>query len=321
MTAALQVVDPGVLTLVEDLGRPGNAAIGLSRSGALDRGTLRLANRIVGNPEGAAGLEVLVGGLAVCFTRPTWFAVTGALGELRLDPVGSVGMASPSAQPLSQPAAGPTRPTPVEPNAAALAPAGSVLRLGPAIRGLRYYLAVRGGIDVPVVIGSRSTDTLSGVGGPPLQAGDTVPVGAEPATDIPALDALTVAPPASGIATVYLHPGPRADWFTAAALARFFDTVWAVSPDADRIGLRIEAAGAPGSPGPRFERVIEGELPSEAMVPGAIQVSPSGRPTVLLADHPVTGGYPVIAVVADASLDAFAQLRPGQRITFRHSRR
>ena len=109
-----------------------------------------------------------------------------------------------------------------------------------------------------------------------------------------------------------LAPGPRADWFDASALRLLFETVWTVSGAADRVGARLE--------GPELVRTVSGELPSEGMVPGALQVPPGGRPTVLLADGPVTGGYPVIAVVTDASLDALGQARPGTRIRFRHAR-
>ena len=111
---------------------------------------------------------------------------------------------------------------------------------------------------------------------------------------------------------VELAPGPRGDWFTASAHRTLFETVWTVSNRADRIGLRLD--------GPALDRVPNGELPSEGMVPGAIQVSPSGQPTILLADGPVTGGYPVIAVVTDAGLDLLAQARPGTRVRFRHAR-
>jgi biotin-dependent carboxylase-like uncharacterized protein len=186
--------------------------------------------------------------------------------------------------------------------------------------GLRYYVTVRGGIDVEPQLGSRSRDVLTGLGPEPIRAGDRLPVGSAPCTEIPAVDLLTVPAPPGGTVTIMVHGGPRSSWFSAESVDAFYDTEWMVSPESNRIGARLVAASpTAATDGGIFERIIERELPSEAMVAGAIQVPPSGIPTVLLADHPVTGGYPVIAVVADASLDAFGQLRPGQTVTFRHA--
>jgi len=287
--AGIEIVDAGPLALIEDLGRAGHAALGVGRSGALDRAGLRFANRLVGNPEDAAGIEFTLGPFAVRFRREAWFALGGAWGEVRLD--GRV----------------------VEPYDAVLAPAGGVLSVGIATRGLRHYLAVRGGIASGVVLGSRSADTLSGIGGSPLRAGELLPIGSAPAREVPAVDTFTVGPPPEGTVVVRAHPGPRADWFTAAAVDRFYDAEWVVSGNASRVGMALEAVDAS-----TLERSRPGELPSEAMLAGAVQVSHSGMPTVLLADHPVTGGYPVIAVVTDADLDALGQVRPGQRLRFRH---
>ncbi|WP_374009653.1 biotin-dependent carboxyltransferase family protein [Leifsonia sp. LS-T14] len=300
----LRILDPGALALVQDLGRPGYAAIGVGRSGALDRGALRLGNRLLGNTETDAGVEVLLGGFEARFERDTWFAVTGATGALLID--GS----------------------PVDAHLAVRAHAGQVLRIGPAVAGARRYLAVRGGIDVTPVLGSRSRDTLAGLGPAPLASGDLLPLGEHPGSDLPLLDFVPVADPAPGVVEVRAHRGPRADWFTPTALDAFFGVEWMVAAKADRIGVRLDPpVAAPrgahtadaGTPPLALERAVTAELPSEPMVAGAVQVSPDGRPTVLLADHPVTGGYPVIAVVADASLDAFAQLRPGQPVQFRHA--
>jgi biotin-dependent carboxylase-like uncharacterized protein len=300
---ALRILDTGPLALVQDLGRPGFAAMGVGRSGALDRGALRLGNRLLGNSEGDAGVEVLLGGLAVRFERDAWFAVTGAPGPLVLDD------------------------RPVDEHLAVRAHAGQTLRIGTAVAGVRRYLTVRGGIAVPPVLGSRSRDTLAGLGPAPLRAGDLLPVGEHPGSDLPLLDFVPVAEPGDGVIEVRAHRGPRADWFTPEALEVFFTAGWRAAADSDRIGMRLDPPGPPATrhavrPGPAappLERSVTRELPSEPMVPGAVQVSPDGRPTVLLADHPVTGGYPVIAVVADASLDAFAQLRPGQQVSFRHA--
>lgn len=299
---SLRVLAIGPLALVQDLGRPGLAAVGVGRSGALDRGALRLANRLLGNDEGDAGIEVLLGGLEVRFERDAWFAVTGATGPLLLDG------------------------RPVDAHLAVHARAGQRLRLGTAASGARWYLAVRGGVAVAPVLGSRSRDTLAGLGPAPLAEGDLLPVGEHPGTDLPLLDFVPVADPGTGAVEIRAHRGPRADWFTPAALDAFFTVGWRAGAESDRVGIRLDAERTPAHAagfeprhGALLERAVTDELPSEPMVAGAVQVSPDGRPTVLLADHPVTGGYPVIAVVADASLDAFAQLRPGQPVTFRHA--
>jgi biotin-dependent carboxylase-like uncharacterized protein len=283
----LRVEHPGASALVEDLGRPGLAHLGVPASGALDRGALTLANRLIGNPDGAAALEVLVGGFRARFEGEAWFAVTGAWGPVALDG------------------------RPVAPYAAARARDGSVLELGTAARGIRYVLAVRGGLDVPMVVGSRSRDTLAAIGPDPVVAGQVLPIGAEPAASVPVVDQDVAFPPPSDV-TLSLLPGPRADWFTDAALAALFEVPWRVSEQADRIGVRLV--------GPSLERRRSGELASEATVPGSMQVAGDGRPTILLADRPVTGGYPVIAIVAPGSLDAMAQVRPGQEVRFRHAR-
>ena len=299
MTGGLRILTPGPLALVQDLGRPGLAALGVGVSGALDRSALRLGNRLLGNAEGDAGVEVLLGGFEARFERDAWFAVTGATGSLSLDG------------------------RPVDAHQAVRALAGQVLRLGPAETGMRWYLAVRGGIAVTPVLGSRSRDTLAGLGPAPLAAGDVLPVGGASGTDVPLLDFVPVADPAAAAVEVRAHRGPRADWFTDAALEAFFTVEWRAGQESDRIGMRLDppatARHVADAPAPLLERAVRRELPSEPMVAGAVQVSPDGRPTVLLADHPVTGGYPVIAVVADASLDAFAQLRPGQGVLFRHA--
>lgn len=283
----LRVERPGALALVEDLGRPGLAHLGVTGSGALDRAALALANRLVGNPDGAAALELLVGGFAGRFEGEAWFAVTGASGSIRLDG------------------------RPVPPYTAARAHDGAVLEIGVAERGIRYLLAVRGGIEVPAALGSRSRDTLAGIGPEPITPGALLEIGAEPAASVPIVDQEVAFAPPLGAVTLALLPGPRADWFTDAARTMLFESPWRLSEQADRIGARLV--------GPVLERERLGELPSEGTVPGSMQVAGDGRPTILLADRPVTGGYPVIAVVAPASLDAVAQLRPGQEVRFRHA--
>jgi biotin-dependent carboxylase-like uncharacterized protein len=170
------------------------------------------------------------------------------------------------------------------------------------MRGVRSYLAVRGGVTVPPVLGSRSTDTLSGIGPAPLRAGDRIPVGTS-GGDVVGASAAEPAPRT----VLPVRLGPRDDWFTPAARAALLAATWTVRPESDRVGVRLD--------GPVLARARPGELPSEPTLPGAVQVPPDGRPIVFGPDAPVTGGYPVIAVVTD--LDPAAQLRPGASVRFR----
>ena len=291
--AALRVIEPGLLATVQDLGRPGRASIGVARAGALDRSALRIANRLVGNPEAAAGIEVTMGGFRAIAHRDLWIAVTGGSGALVVD-----GRA-------------------FDPYLAHEWPRGGELSIGWLEHGAHAYLAVRGGVgegdadDSGRVLGSLSTDTLARLGPDPLRAGARLTVGRSPQAPVPVLDIAPWGAPRDQL-ELELSPGPRQDWFEASARRVLFDEVWTVSGDADRVGMRLD--------GPELVRTTAWELPSEGMLPGAMQVAPGGRPTVLLADGPVTGGYPVIAVVTDASLDALGQARPGTRIRFRHAR-
>jgi biotin-dependent carboxylase-like uncharacterized protein len=190
--------------------------------------------------------------------------------------------------------------------------AGAELRLGAPVSGLRTYLAVRGGIDVPPVLGSRSTDVLAGLGPAVVTAGDVIPVGSSP-LPLPGVDLAAVADPPDGEVTVPVLPGPRADWFGDDAWPTLTGTAYTVTSESNRVGLRLA--------GEQLTRVRAGELPSEGMVRGALQVPPSGTPVLFLADHPVTGGYPVIGYVADPDVDRCAQLRPGQALRFRSADR
>ena len=284
----LHVLKPGPSTLVEDLGRPGLAALGVSTSGAMDRPALSLANRLLGNDEGAAGLEVLLGGLRATTDDLLWIAVTGAWGDVTIDG------------------------TRVEPHTATPLEPGSILSLGQARAGIRYYLAIRGGIAGEPVLGSRSRDVLAALGPPPVAAGEELPIGAQPRQRIPPVDGVPVDPPTSGEIELALRPGPRRDWFSPQAWQALTESTWTVSARSDRTGVRLDG-------GVSLDRARSGELPSEGMLRGAIQVSPDGVPTVLGADHPVTGGYPVIAVVTDATVDRLAQARPGQPLRFTHA--
>lgn len=271
----IEVLTPGPYATVQDLGRPGLAHLGVPCSGAADAPSLRLANRLVGNPEGLAAIELTFGAARLRFLDAAWVALAGA--------------------PL---VSGADLGVPI------WVPAGGELRLGPTAWGLRTYLAVRGGIAVEPVLGSRSTDSLSGLGPEPLRAGTLLPVG--PSSGVISVDFAPQPEPRPSVLRVL--PGPRDDWFVPGALAALCGGTYTVSQDSNRVGVRLR--------GPELARVREGELPSEGMVTGAVQVPPSGQPIVFLADHPPTGGYPVIAVVRGADLPVAAQLRPGDEVRF-----
>lgn len=281
VTRAVRVDDPGPLTTVQDTGRPGWAHLGVPRAGALDAPAAALANRLVGNPAGAALLETTAGGVALTTTAAMTLAVTGAACSVRVD--------------------GRERAF----GAALTVPAGAAVRLGPALTGVRSYLALAGGVAVPAVLGSRSTDTLAGVGPPPLRAGDLLPVGAahgEPA-DLEA----PPAPRRAGAVVLRLLPGPRVERFPAGTVDRLAAAPYSVGPLSNRVALRLE--------GPPLARDTA-EVPPEGLVLGAVQVPASGQPLVFLADHPTTGGYPVLGVVHPGDLPACGQLRPGQEVRF-----
>ncbi|RBQ19767.1 allophanate hydrolase subunit 2 family protein [Spongiactinospora rosea] len=279
----IEVVVPGPYATVQDLGRPGYAHLGVPRSGAADERALTLANRLVGNPEGHAGVELTFGGARLRFAGPAWIAVTGAPCPLRL-----AGRAAAMYAPI-------------------WAPAGAELAIGAPAAGLRTYLAVRGGVEVEAVLGSRSHDSLSGLGPPPLRPGDRLPVGA--AGDRPITVDAVPGPAFPAEPVLGVLPGPREDWFTEAALRAFYGTPYDVTPDGNRVGVRLSGAA--------LHRAREGEIPSEGMVTGAVQVPPDGRPIVFLADHPPTGGYPVIGVLTSRAVAVAAQLRPGDQVRFR----
>jgi biotin-dependent carboxylase-like uncharacterized protein len=279
----IEVLRPGPLTTVQDLGRPGYAHLGVGRSGAADRASLRLANRLVGNPEDTAGLEITLGGFAARFTARAIVAITGAPAPVRLAGRGVA----------------PYGPVEVGP--------GHEVELGVPDRGARTYLAVRGGLDVPAVFGSRSTDLLGGLGPPAVEAGSRLPVGTRTA-GFPTVD-LAPVPDLPAELVLSVRTGPRADWFAPAALDLLGSRPYEVTAASNRVGLRLS--------GPLLRAAGDRELPTEGLVEGALQVPPNGQPIVMLADHPVTGGYPVIAVVDEAAIALAAQARPGDMITFR----
>ncbi|WP_435209490.1 biotin-dependent carboxyltransferase family protein [Streptomyces sp. bgisy034] len=279
---ALSVVRAGALTTVQDLGRPGHAHLGVPRSGALDAPAAALVNRLVGNPPEAAVLETTLNG---CTLRPrsaVTVAVAGAPCRVTVDG------------------------RPVAWGAPVHVPAGALLEVGAALSGVRGYVGVSGGVAVEPVLGSRSTDLLSGLGPPPLTDGAVLPLGPPTRPHARVDVAPQPAPPTELVLRV--TQGPREDWFTTAAVRAFTTRVYRVSAASNRIGLRTE--------GPALERALTRELPSEGVVLGAVQVPPDGRPLVFLADHPTTGGYPVIAVVRTADLPAAAQAVPGTPVRF-----
>ncbi|MEU1308370.1 biotin-dependent carboxyltransferase family protein [Streptomyces cinnamoneus] len=281
---SVTVVRPGTLTTVQDLGRPGHAHLGVPRSGALDEPAHRIANRLVGNPAHCATLETTLGGCAVRAAATVTVAVTGAPCPVRVD---------------GRPAAW---------GAAVRVPAGAVLDVGPASAGVRSYVAFAGGLAVEPVLGSRSRDLLSGLGPEPLTDGVALPLG-DPCGPSAGADAVPWPGPPVGELVLPVVLGPRDDWFTPEALsATLPGNGFRVSAASNRIGLRTE--------GPALARARTGELPSEGMVLGSVQVPPDGHPVVFLADHPTTGGYPVVGVVPEPALAAVAQARPGTPVRF-----
>jgi biotin-dependent carboxylase-like uncharacterized protein len=303
----ITVLRAGPLTTVQDGGRPGLAHLGVPRSGALDLPAMRRANALVGNPLDTVVLETTLMGCALRFEVAARVAVTGAEAVVRAAGA-DVALAE-----------------------AFEVPAGGVVDVGRAKQGVRSYLAVAGGIDVEPVLGSRSTDTLSGLGPPKLADGMTLPIGsAEAPRHGPPAPRHGPPPPGwvgpseaagsdsfSGLSTgvvgagsaggdlvLGVRLGPRDDWFVADEL---FGATYQISPLSNRVGCRLA--------GNALTRTRAGELPSEGVVLGAIQVPADGQPLVFLADHPTTGGYPVIGVVADVA--PLAQARPGTTVRFR----
>lgn len=282
----LIVTASGPLATLQDFGRPGFAHLGVPRSGAADLGALRQANRLVGNPEGAAAIETTMGGFAAVARGLVVVAVTGPATQVLVDgrPVGS--------------------------HAVLGLHDGQRLQVRAPASGCRNYVAVRGGFEVEPVLGSASYDSLSDLGTPPLRAGDRLAVGRTAGTWPP----VTVAPgppPVPRRRELTARRGPRLD--RLAAPAALTGTDWRVHPASNRIGVRLDPVG---------EAVLAhkpglGDLASEGVPLGAVQVPPSGRPVLFLADHPVTGGYPVVAVLTAAAVDLAAQLVAGDVVRLR----
>lgn len=296
----LEVLRTGPQALLQDLGRPGHAARGVARSGAADRGAYLLGGRLLGHDfdrvlhesvgigaidTGPAALELLLGGLEVRAHGDCTVAITGAPAPASIDG------------------------RDVDVSAPVRVHDGETLRLGTPQRGLRTYLSVRGGFDVEPVLNSRAHDTYAHLG-PSVAQGSFLPIGDTGGEPLPAVDHVVVAPPPYDDIELEVLAGPRGDWLAdRGALAR---TVWEVSEDSDRIGLRL--VGEPLQRRPELEGV---DLPAEGIVRGTVQVPDDGQPVLVLADHAVSGSEPAVGVLTSASADLAAQARPGQHLRLR----
>ncbi|MCA1408605.1 5-oxoprolinase/urea amidolyase family protein [Ensifer sp. IC3342] len=277
--------------LFQDLGRPGQAGQGVSESGALDRQSMVEANLCVGNPRGAAVIEIAYGGFAIKADRPVTLAVTGAPAPMTIRAMDGRSIGAPNAKPFAL-------------------DAGDELTLEFPPEGTRSYLAIRGGFAVETVLGSAATDTLAKVGPSPIAAGDVL---------VPTNEAVTAVDPSRPMpgrqqksgdtVTLDVVLGPRTDWFTDKGLTTLLTQEWQVTAESSRVGVRLAGVEP-------LERADATELPSEGTPLGAIQVPHSGQPVLFLADHPLTGGYPVIGVVAAHHLDLAGQIPIGATIRF-----
>lgn len=293
----LRVHSPGLLTLFQDRGRLGYAALGVSPSGCFDRLSAARANHAVGNHENAPLLEILLGGLVVEACVPISLIVTGTDAKITIT--------------TNQGSRSSYTNTIIE-----LSP-GERLAIDPADYGFRSYLAIRGGLDAHTELGSASTDRLSGIGPAAVAAGDLLYSSARWIAEPDWFPYLRQIPTLwRRVKQEELHVilGPRNDWFSSQSVQEFFSQTFTVSPQSDRIGLRMIPTENPLKRRGDFESV---ELASEGMVRGAVQIPPNGEPVVFGPDHPVTGGYPVIAVLTGRSNDRAAQLAPGQSVRFR----
>lgn len=286
----LEIIKPGLLTTVQDQGRWGYQGYGVGIAGAMDAFALSAANRLVGNPEEFAGLEMTIQGPTLRFQRETLFALTGADLAPRLDA------------------------TPISNWAAHLAPPGSILSFGGRKSGVRAYMAVSGGIDVPLIMGSRSTYLLGRFGGQdgrPLKARDILPMGTAP---VGASRLVGGRFPENLRPSYQKNPrlrailGPFQDFFSEEGLATFLSTPYTITPNSDRMGYRLE--------GKFIARRQTRELITCGLANGTIQVPPNGQPILLLADRQTIGGYPIIATVIHADLPLLAQCAPGDQLSF-----
>ncbi|MCC8459447.1 5-oxoprolinase/urea amidolyase family protein [Photorhabdus aegyptia] len=290
--ASLKILTTGIQTLFQDLGRSGQASLGISAAGALDKTALKSANRIVGNPSDNACLEIAQGGLSFISHGNVIIAFTGADCPITVQTGSGRKFQVDGYQPVDL-------------------SDGDKVTLGTPKAGVRSYLAVRGGFAKQPILSSLSYDTLAHIGPSPIAIGDTldiltltqgsaVSMDESPAFNMPATD---------DIVTLDIILGPRTDWFTAEALSLLKSQLWQVTPQSNRVGIRLYG----DTP---LSRLNHKELPSEGTTTGAIQVPASGQPVLFLADHPLTGGYPVIGSVASYHLDLAGQIPVNARIRF-----
>ncbi|WKS49973.1 biotin-dependent carboxyltransferase family protein [Corynebacterium propinquum] len=280
----LKVLETGPQATFQDLGRSGYSGLGVGPSGAFDRGAARRANRMLGNDDNAAVVEILFGGFQVTAQQAVRIVFTGTDADVFVDK------------------------RRMRTNTVLDIDKGRTVRLDVGT-GLRAYLAVAGGFAVDPVLGSVATDTLSGIGPAPIEPGASLPTNTGTVTPaLPQIKHLPAqfVPQAREVLEVVL--GPRQDWFADAS--ELFNQDFRVSSDSDRIGVNLEATRP-------LQRAHDGELASEGALRGALQVPPSGHPVAFGADHPITGGYPVIGVLTSESVDKMAQLSPCTIVTFR----
>ncbi len=287
--STIHVQAPGLQTTVQDLGRQGFGPVGVSPSGAADPISLQLGNRLVGNHEGAAGLEMMLLGGTFVFPDGAILALTGSDFGAILDDVRIASGTSLQAR------------------------SGQTLRLGATTSGARCYLCVQGGIAVQPFLGSASTHILSGLGGfegRPLRKGDALRIGS--ATKTQPFRKRAIAPQASehlsGRKVLRVTPGPQADWFSDSALRSFYASTYRVGEQSNRMGLRLE--------GVAVSQGETGQMITEGVSLGAIQVPAAGSPIILFVEQQTTGGYPKIANVISADLHRVGQLRPRDEIRF-----
>jgi len=288
-TNQIRVIQPGPMTLVQDRGRTGYQQLGVSVSGAVDSDALDIGNRLVGNDPNAAGIEVMLGGLEIEFTRPTVVAITGADPGATLDGV------------------------PVATNVSYVAHDGAVMRLGMIASGLRAYVSLAGGIKTDQILNSRSTHVASeigGIAGRALAQGDELELG-ESTSDVVSgtLFENEDFAIAGGDLTVRVVLGPQDDEFSAAGIETLVNSTYTVSDQSNRQGLRLDGPVIESKSG-RYDII------SDAVVNGSVQVPGDGKPIILLADRQTTGGYAKIATVSTIDLPKLGQASPGTRISF-----
>lgn len=278
----IHVLKPGVLTTVQDMGRRGVSHLGVATGGAADSLSLRLANRLVGNRDRHAALEMTLIGPRLEFEVDTAIALVGGRVDARVD-----GQTVPMDQSIT-------------------VTQGEILDIGPILTGTRTYLAVTGGVRVPRVLGSRSTDTLAGLGPPPLTAGDRVPIAP---SRVEHGRYLRRPPPIGCDTPLRITLGPDDKEFDTNAIDHLLNGAFTVGSASDRTGIRLQ--------GPHLKQQDSDEIASKGMITGAIQVPPDGQPIVLLPNHGPTGGYPIIGVVITADIPRAAQAQPGSTVHFR----